>query len=126
MNTTIAPNLAAIYSIISGYEQVKKRSYNNSVLAVDQGSFTPLVFSCFGGMSRECSIFCKILAEKIAKKRTIDYSLAMNWIKTRLNFHLLRSCMLSSRDSPSQFHRDDVQTIEAKFVATGSKLLVQE
>ena len=32
-------------------EQQKKRSYNKRVNHVDQGSFTPLIFTCFGGMN---------------------------------------------------------------------------
>ena len=48
-------------------EQTKKRSYKKRVLSVDQGTFTPLVFTCYGGMSRECHTFYKRLAEKISE-----------------------------------------------------------
>ena len=38
-------------------ENEKKRKYNDRIIEVEHGSFTPLVFTCFGGMSRECSRF---------------------------------------------------------------------
>ena len=33
-------------------ENEKKREYNQRILQVEHGSFTPLIFSCFGGMNR--------------------------------------------------------------------------
>ena len=76
-------------------EQEKKRNYNQRILTVDQGSFTPLVFSCLGGMGRE--VFYKRLAENIAVKRNIPTSRMINWIRTRVNYHLIRSCLLCLR-----------------------------
>ena len=38
-------------------EKEKKRQHNERVLQIEHGSFTPLVFSVYGGMSRECSTF---------------------------------------------------------------------
>ena len=45
----------------------KKREYNQWILQVEHGSFTPLVFSCFGGISRECSRFFSHNAERLAR-----------------------------------------------------------
>ena len=36
-------------------EKEKKRQYNERVLQIEHGSFTSLVFSIYGGMSRKCS-----------------------------------------------------------------------
>ena len=55
-------------------ENEKKRNYNGKIINVDHGSFTPLVFSCYGGMSRECSRFYSHAAELIAEKRKISKS----------------------------------------------------
>ena len=40
----------------------------------EHGSFTPLVFSMNGGMSDECIVYHKFLAEKIAQKTGQRYS----------------------------------------------------
>ena len=45
----------------------KKREYNQGILPVEHGSFTGLAFSCFGGMSRECSSFFSHTAERLEK-----------------------------------------------------------
>ena len=43
----------------SDHEKEKKRLYNSRVIEVSHGTFTPLVFSTSGGMSRECTFFEK-------------------------------------------------------------------
>jgi hypothetical protein len=53
-------NLAQCYS---RNKSEKKRSYNERVLHVDHGSFTPLVFNIFGGMGREAKTFYSRLSE---------------------------------------------------------------
>ena len=60
-------------------------------MSVDQGTFTPLVFSCFSGMIRECSLFYSRIAELLAEKLSENLSKVKNWMRTRLNFNLLRS-----------------------------------
>ena len=44
-------------------ELEKKRVYGRRVRMVDQASFTPLVFSCLGGMGKESLVFYKRLSE---------------------------------------------------------------
>ena len=58
-------------------EKEKKVKYAARIIEVEDGSFTPLVFSCFGGMSRECSFFYKRLAEKLAEKRNLSASVTL-------------------------------------------------
>ena len=52
-------------------ENEKKQEYNQRMqnLQVEHGSFTPLVFSCFGGMSRECNRFFSHTAGRLAKQK---------------------------------------------------------
>ena len=75
-------------------EKEKKIKYAARVIEVEHGSFTPLVFSCFGGMSRECAAFYKRLAEKIGEKRNISTSEATCYLRTKLSFSLVRSLVL--------------------------------
>ena len=65
-------------------ENKKKRKYNDRIFQVEHGSFTPLVFTNFGGIGVEGSNFYKKIAEKIADKRDIITSVAMSWIRTKL------------------------------------------
>ena len=81
-------------------EQEKKKLYNERVLQVQHGTFTPLVFSSMGGMARECDILFSKLAAKVAEKRDINESEATTFIRTKLSFALVRAthlCLCGSR-----------------------------
>ena len=80
-------------------ENAKKREYNERILNIEQGSFTPLVFSCLGGMGVEGMNFYNRVAEKIAEKRKIEPSQAKAWLRTKLSFSLLRTTNLCIRGS---------------------------
>ena len=60
---------------------------------VEHGTFTPLVFSVNGGMSKECLAFHKNLADKIASKTEDRYKKIISVIRCKLLFLLLRSTM---------------------------------
>ena len=77
----------------------KKRAYNERILQIEQGTFTPLVFSINGSMGRECQRFYSRLAELISQKRDLPKSITMNWIRTKLCFALLKSSLLCLRGS---------------------------
>ena len=82
-------------------EREKKKAYSQRVLQVERGSFTPLVFDLQGGMARECSTFYRRLAEMMAEKRSERFSSVVGWIRTKLCFSLLRSCLVCLRGSRS-------------------------
>jgi len=82
-------------------EKEKKRCYNERVLQVEHGTFTPLVFSIYGSMGRECAKFYSRLADMIAEKRNSQKSVVVNWIRTKICFALLRSCLMCLRGSRS-------------------------
>ena len=46
------------------HENLKKREYNERVMTVEKGSFTPIVFNTTGGIAKEADKFLKRLAEK--------------------------------------------------------------
>ena len=54
-------------------------------------------------MSRECSRFYSHASELIAEKRKISKSMVSAWIKTRLNFSLIRSMLLCVRGTRSVY-----------------------
>ena len=58
--------------IFQRYENEKKRQYSRRVLEVEQGQFTPLVFTSTGGMADECERFHSRLAELLALKKGDD------------------------------------------------------
>ena len=103
-------------------ESQKKREYGERVLNVEHGTFTPLVFSCLGGMSVECSQFFNRVADKISEKRDISISKGRAWVRTKLSFCLLRSthlCIRGSRTKRQYMHETVADTnIRAALVDT--------
>ena len=79
------------------HENEKKRKYNDRVLQVEKGSFSPLIFSTTGGMGPECTKFHKRVAELISAKRGELYSDVMNHIRTKIRFSVLRSTLIAVR-----------------------------
>ena len=58
----------SLASAFKNIEKEKKRHYNQRVIQVEHGSFTPIVFSAFGGCGRETQHFLTTLADKIASE----------------------------------------------------------
>ena len=83
------------------HEKEKKRQYNHRVMNIEQGTFTPLVFSVTGVMAKECSMFHKHIADKIAKKNEEQYSSVIGVIRCKLSFLILRAALLCVRGSRS-------------------------
>ena len=97
-------------------EDEKKKKYNERVLQIENGSFTPLVFATNGGMAREFQKFYKRLAEMISDKRNVNISTATNFVRTKISFSLLRSTLLCirgsrspKRESPTALNIDDIE-----------------
>ena len=73
--------------------------YNEKVLQVDHGTFTPLVFSTYGSMGRECHKFYSRLSDLLSEKRNLPRSAVANWVRSKVCFALLKSSLLCLRGS---------------------------
>ena len=80
-------------------ENAKKRLYMERVINVEHGTFTPLVFTCLGGMSVECAHFFNRVSDKLSEKRNITTSQGRTWVRRKLSFCLLRATNLCIRGS---------------------------
>jgi len=83
--------------MLANNEKEKKRSYNTRVINVEHGSFTPVVFSCYGGIGREGEHYVKTLAKKLSIKKNLTESKVVCYIRTQLCFALLRASLLCLR-----------------------------
>ena len=94
-------------------EMEKKRAYNERVIQVEKGSFTPVVFSTVGGMGPEAERFHKRLAVLIAEKRNETYSHVVNYIRTRLRFCLLKSILTGLRGVRGRKQRELIAPVSS-------------
>ena len=90
----MAEELSQIYS---HHENRRKRECNARILQVEKGSFCPAIFNCSGGASPEASKLLKVIAKKLSAKRGEQYSTVINFLRRRISFDILRSCLLSFR-----------------------------
>ena len=88
--------------IYKKHENEKKRQYAERVMEIEQGTFTPLVFTTTGGMADECVRYHSRLAELIANKKGESYSSAISWIRAKVSFAIVRSAILCLRGSRSR------------------------
>ena len=68
-------------------------------MEVEHGSFTPLVFTTTAVMSHECSLFHKLLAEKISANKNEMYRDVMRYLRVKLSFLAIKSTLLCVRGS---------------------------
>ena len=67
-------------TIFKEQEEEKKRKYQQRVLDVEMGSFTPSVFGTNRGMRADCNCFLKRLAEKLSEKNEEPYNFTITFV----------------------------------------------
>ena len=82
----------------------KKKQYNERIMQVEHGTFTPLVLFASGGMGRESRKFYARLSEMIAEKRKENYAVIASWIRRKLSFALANSLCTCVRGSRSVYY----------------------
>ena len=68
-------------------EREKKTDYSSGIFNVEQGSFTPLVFSITGGMGKEFSTFVKRLCQMISLKQKEELRVVTYRIRYKISMH---------------------------------------
>ena len=81
--------------INKNHENEKKRQYAERVMEIEQGTFTPLVFTTIGGKADECLKYHTRLEELIANKKGESYSSAVSWIRAKVPFAMVRLVLVS-------------------------------
>ena len=88
-------------------ELEKKRKYEERIREIEHGSFTPLVFSCSGGMGPLATVVYKRIASLISERSNQSYSMTLYWLRCKLSFSLLQSAITCLRGSRSTKHHFD-------------------
>ena len=86
-------------------ELEKKRKYEEKIREVEHGTFSPLVFSCTGGMGPLATVVYKRIATLLSEKNGQSYSMTLHWLRCKLSFSLLRAAITCLRGSRSSYHR---------------------
>ena len=81
------------------HEKEKKRKHNSRITEIEQGTFTPLVFTMTGGMADECLRYHSRLAELLSAKKQESYATTISWVRAKVSFAILQSALLCLRGS---------------------------
>ena len=84
---------SSLEAVYRSQERGKRRQYKECIREVEMSSFTPLVFSMFGGMSKSTAVAYKRLADLISVKQSEPYGqvIMISRIRIKINFALLKS-----------------------------------
>ena len=112
---------SSLETVFKHNETVKKNQYNERVIQVEHGSFTPIVLSAMGGFSVETSRFVSRLVEKVADKKDIETSVVANYIRSKISFELIRSQVACIRGSRS-LKKVNIDTNEMEVVECAARM----
>ena len=79
------------------HELEKRRHYEDRVINVEHGCFTPLVFSTAGGCGPAAKVVFNRLASLLASKWDTSYSKIISWIRWKIGFALQHSAIMYLR-----------------------------
>lgn len=111
--------------IYAKHEAEKKRQYNERIMQIEHGTFTPLIFSITGGTGPECDRFHKQLAQKIAEKNGEQYGHVITWIRCKLSFLILRACLMCVRGSRPHNVKNEADAVADYMLACDNAKLSQ-
>ena len=103
------------------HEKEKRTEFNERILQIEKGTFTPLVFSCAGGAGTESTKLIKHLAKLIADKKQEPYSQVVNSIRRRSRFDIVRCGNLSLRGFRGQNNFDSLEDMEYELCPDQNK-----
>jgi hypothetical protein len=115
----LSRNLEAVFRTS---ETEKKTDYNDRIIKIEHGSFTPIVMSAMGGLGKESSHFLSKLVEKVAEKRGIEKSGVANYIRTKLSYNLIRSQVACIRGSRSLWKKPVINTGDIELVNGSTRI----
>ena len=91
----------------TGFMKMKTSENTNSrVTEIEQGTFTPLVFTRTGRMADKCLRYHSRLAELLSAKKQESYTTTISWVRAKVSFAIFRSALLCLRGSRTPRRRN--------------------
>ncbi len=94
---------------------MKKREYGDRIREIEHGTFTPLIFSTSGGLSKETTVAYKRNAELLSIKRNSEYAATLTWMRCCLSFALFRSAIACIRGTRKRIRQQETQNFDLGF-----------
>ena len=92
------------------------------MIRVENGSFTPIVTSAYGGFGVETSKFMSTVIDKLSEKHDMERSVVASYLRTKLSFHLIRTQVLCVRGSKT-LKKPTIEIAEVELVQKQAAIL---
>ena len=103
-----------------------KRQYNQRCIQLEHASFTQLIFSAYGGCSRETYHFQNTRSERLAEKKSILPAVAMNWLHTKICFAQMQALIICIRGSRNPWHQHSFNSTDIALSNFNAKIQASE
>ena len=112
-----------LHQLYHRHELEKRRKYEELLLE-DNCSFTPLIFSTSGVASPLTTTFLCVLATKLSEKTSSSYAQTLSWLRSVLNFNIIRTASMCLRACRSTQARPImIKNIEPVVILSSAGLL---
>ena len=115
-------------TVFKQLQMAKSREYEQRVVEVDGGSFTPMVMSSLGSCGQRMSVALQALALKLASKHNDEYAHVMGLLRCRFAFACMRSTLICLRGSRPLTRKRSLALREALIdsVSSPAALVLEE
>ena len=95
------------------HQNEKRREYGPRLTQVEKaGGLSPAILSTSGGVGKECDTLIRRIADRIALKRKEKYSDVVAFIRRRVRFDLLRTCVISLRGYRKTSNNTSIESLD--------------
>jgi hypothetical protein len=115
-------NSKSLDSCFKSIAQTRKREYEERIVRVDNGSFTPMIMTTTGSMGPQMQIAVKHAARLLATKRNEPYSKVASLLQCRFAFAAMRAALICLRGSRDIRHVNVLAAIDTPAEVAVSEL----
>ena len=106
----------ALKSLYKVQEAQKKRAYGRRIIEIEKGMFSPFVVSTSGGLAPESNRILRVVAGKIVKEHGNSYREAIEYLRLRIRFAILRVCLISLRGTRVKVHHTPISNVDLNLL----------
>ena len=103
-------------SLYKEQEAQKKRANGRRVIEIERGTFSPFVVSTAGGLAPESNRILRTLAGKIANRHNNTYREALEYLRLRIRFAILRVCLVSLRGTRVKVNYSPMSYVDLNLI----------
>ena len=102
----------SISAMYTSHQNEKKTEYGPRTREVEKATLTAAVMSTSGGMGKETDVLVRQIATKLSVKRGERYSDTVGFVRRRIRFDLLRTCVIALRGHKKTSAPDSIRDLD--------------